>query len=319
MDPKKLSALDKIIKTDYPNLAGLVVCHNGRRELEAYYNGFTAEHQFHVFSVTKSIVSLLIGIALERGEITGVDQKILDFFPEFQVRKGHELLRQVTLKHCLTMTVPYRFRFNPYTKYFTSDDWVSFALNQIGGRGQLGEFRYAPIIGPDILTGILTRATGKTVLDYAREHLFDPLGIAIEKSLFFETKEEQMDFYKATTNSCWVCGPNKINTAGWGLTLSAREMAAIGECCIHGGQDGKQIIPPSLAEGKHPHAKLLGKTKFELRLSVVDRGGSRTFVCGAGRRRQCDLRQSAEKPRRRDRVHVCAAGQRPDRLHPRSD
>lgn len=97
---------------------------------------------------------------------------------------------------------------------------------------------------PDILTGILTRATGKTVLDYAREHLFDPLGIAIEKSLFFETKEEQMDFYKAATNSCWVCGPNKINTAGWGLTLSAREMAAIGECCIHGGQvDGKQIIP----------------------------------------------------------------------------
>ena len=142
------------------------------------------------------------------------------------------------------MTVPYRFRFNPYTKYFTSDDWVSFALNQIGGRGQLGEFRYAPIIGPDILSGILTRATGKTVLDYAREHLFDPLGIAIEKSLFFETKEEQMDFYKATTNSCWVCGPNKIKTAGWGLTLSAREMAAIGECCIHGGQvDGKQIIP----------------------------------------------------------------------------
>ena len=244
MDPQKLSALDKIIKTDSPNLAGLVVCHNGRRELEAYYNDFTAEHQFHVFSVTKSIVSLLIGIALERGEITGVDQKILDFFPEFPVRKGHELLREVTLKHCLTMTVPYRFRFNPYTKYFTSDDWVSFALNQIGGREPLGKFRYAPIIGPDILSGILMSATGKTVLDYAREHLFDPLGITIEKSLFFETKEEQMAFYKAATNSCWVCGPNEINTAGWGLTLSAREMAAIGECCIHGGQvDGKQIIP----------------------------------------------------------------------------
>ena len=87
----------------------------------------------------------MIGIALERGEITGVDQKILDFFPEFPVRKGHELLRQVTLKHCLTMTVPYRFRFNPYTKYFTSDDWVSFALNQIGGREPLGKFRYAPV------------------------------------------------------------------------------------------------------------------------------------------------------------------------------
>lgn len=83
MDRKNCPLSDKIIKTDYPNLAGLVVCPNGRRELEAYYNGFTAEHQFHVFSVTKSIVSLLIGIALERGEITGVDQKILDFFPEF--------------------------------------------------------------------------------------------------------------------------------------------------------------------------------------------------------------------------------------------
>lgn len=257
MDQQKLSAIHEIIKTDYPNLAGLVVLHHGQPVIEAYYNGFTAENQFHVFSVTKSIVSLLIGIALKRGEIASADQKILDFFPEFQVRKGHELLHQVTLKHCLTMTVPYRFRFNLYTKYFTSGNWVEFALNQIGGQEQLGEFRYAPIIGPDILTGILTRVTGKTVLEYAREHLFDPLDIHVEKSLFFETKEEQMDFYKSTAYSCWVCGPQNINTAGWGLTLSARQLAAIGQCCLDGGKvNGRQIIPQAwLEESTQTHSR----------------------------------------------------------------
>ena len=97
----------------------------------------------------------------------------------------------------------------------------------------------------DMLTGILTRATIKE-----KQCSTMPAGTLVRsaghchREKYYRASEEQMDFYKATTNSCWVCGPNKINTAGWGLTLSAREMAAIGECCIHGGQvGGKQIIP----------------------------------------------------------------------------
>ena len=244
MDSQKMKALNELVRNEYPNIAGMVVLQNGQCQIEEYYHSFTSENRFHIFSITKSIVSLLISIALDRREIQSVDQKILDYFPEYPIRKGHELLKQVTLRHCLTMSVPYRFRFNPYTRYFTSDDWVSFSLNQIGGLGQLGEFRYAPIIGPDILTGILTRATGRSVLDYAQENLFQPLGIRVEKSLTFATKEEQMACNQTTTLSGWTMGPKGVNTAGWGLTLTPREMAAIGQCCLNDGQfQGRTLIP----------------------------------------------------------------------------
>ena len=68
------------------------------------------------------------------------------------------------------MTVPYKFKFNPYTKYFKSMDWVKLSLDVLGGRGHIGEFRYAPIVGPDILSGVLVKATGQSVL-YLRNGL----------------------------------------------------------------------------------------------------------------------------------------------------
>ena len=62
----------------------------------------------------------------------------------------------------------YKYRFNPYTKYFTSMDWVKFSLDLLGGRGHIGAFRYAPIVDLDILSGVLVKATGQSVLDFAK-------------------------------------------------------------------------------------------------------------------------------------------------------
>ena len=66
-------------------------------------------------------------------------------------------IRNITLENLLTMTAPYKYKFAPYLKYFTSDDWVKFSLEQLGGKGQIGKFRYAPLIGPDLLSGISQR------------------------------------------------------------------------------------------------------------------------------------------------------------------
>ncbi len=142
------------------------------------------------------------------------------------------------------MTAPYKYKFFvPYIKYFTSDDWVKFSLDLLGGRGQIGKFRYTPLIGPDILTGILVKSTGKSVLDFATEYLFSPLGITVEKNVIFHSKEEQLAFNNAINISGWVADSTGVNAGGWGLTLSATDMAKIGQLYLDGGMwNGRQIV-----------------------------------------------------------------------------
>lgn len=155
------------------------------------------------------------------------------------------------------MTVPYKYKYNPFTKYFTSADWVKFSLDVLGGKGQIGEFRYAPIVGPDILSGILVKVTGQSVFDFATENLFAPLGITVEKNITFHNKEEQMAFYKATDMSVWVAGPTGVNAAGWGLTLSPVDMAKIGQMLLNGGTwNGKRIVSEKwIAESTSEHSR----------------------------------------------------------------
>lgn len=243
MNQEKVAELQKIIEKDYSNIAGMIIQKNGQVLYEDYFNQCTAASRIHVFSVTKSIVSILVGIAMDRGYIKSVEQKVLDFFPNYTIKKREKTIQNVTLENLLTMTAPYKYKFNPYTKYFTSNNWVTFSLDLLGGRGKIGEFRYAPLIGPDILSGILAETTGQSVLDFARENLFSPLGISVENNVTFDSKEEQLAFYKATNISGWVSDPMGINSAGWGLTLSPADMAKIGQLYLNGGVwNGKQII-----------------------------------------------------------------------------
>lgn len=89
---------------------------------------------------------------------------------------------KISLKDMLTMTAPYKCKSSPYTKVFTSQDWIKASLDLLGGKGEIGEFRYTPIIGPDIFSGILANITGKTPSAFAEEYLFGPLGIVCQKT-----------------------------------------------------------------------------------------------------------------------------------------
>ena len=240
---EKIAEMETAIAADYSNIAGMVVLKNGKTVYENYFGDCTRESRLHVFSVTKSIVSILFGIALDKGYLDSIDRKVLEFFPEYTVKRGEKTIQHITIRDMLTMTAPYKYKSNPYTKYFTSPDWVKFSLDVLGGKGQIGAFRYAPLIGPDILTGILSKVTGQSVLDFAKENLFTPLGIVVEQNITFHNKEEQMAFYKATDISVWVADPKGINTGGWGLTLSPMDMAKIGELIRNGGvYDGMRIV-----------------------------------------------------------------------------
>lgn len=208
--------LEAAIAADYSNIAGMVVRKDGETVYERYFGGCTAESRLNVFSVTKSIVSILLGIALDRGCLGSIDQQVLEFFPEYTPKRGEKTIQHITIRDMLTMTAPYKYRSTPYTKYFTSPDWVRFSLDLLGGKGPVGEFRYAPLIGPDILTGILTRVTGQSVLDFAKERLFAPLGIPVERSITFRSREELMAFYKSTDLRVWAADPAGVNAGGWG-------------------------------------------------------------------------------------------------------
>lgn len=183
MDQIKMKELEQIISSKYGNTTGIVIIKDGVVSYEKYFKGCTANSCIHIYSVTKSIISILIGIALDKGYIKNIEEKVLDYFPEYKVKRREKKIQNITLRDMLTMTTPYKYRFfAPYIKYFTSSDWVKFSLDLLGGRGKIGVFRYAPLIGPDILSGILVKATGQSVLDFATKNLFEPLGIKVENN-----------------------------------------------------------------------------------------------------------------------------------------
>ncbi|WMJ89134.1 serine hydrolase domain-containing protein [Anaerocolumna sp. MB42-C2] len=244
MDQRKKILLEKIINGSYSNTAGLVVLKDGKIRYENYFNGYTAVNAVHVASVTKSIFSALIGIAIEKGYIKSIDKKVLDFFPDYDVSRDEKTIQSVTIRNMLTMTAPYKYKKEPYEQFFASENWIKAALDLLGGKRQAGQFTYSAIIGTHILSGIFVKATGQSVLDFAVENLFSPLEIHVEHSVILHDKEEQLAFFKEKNVSGWVADPQGINTAGWGLSLTPVDMAKIGQLYLDGGiWRDKQIIP----------------------------------------------------------------------------
>lgn len=218
---------------------------DGKTAYEGYYQGYTAARAVHVYSVTKSVFSILIGIAIDKGYIRSVEQRVLDFFPDY-TDAGDETAHKVTVKNLLTMTAPYKCGTEPYEALFASPNWMEYALDLLGGNGPTDEFRYSPIVGSHLLSGILTGATGQTVLDFATENLFAPLGIEPPDSVALHTKEEHIAFGSGAKPGGWAADPQGIHTAGWGLCLTPMDMAKI---AARAGNDSTRIKQP--ATGHH--------------------------------------------------------------------
>ena len=243
MKQEQITSLENKIKKEYGNITGIIVLKDNNAAYESYFNQCSENDPIHIFSVTKSIISMLFGIALDKGCIKNLDEKVIEFFPNYQTRKREKTIQHVTIRNLLTMTAPYKYRFNPYPKYFSSDDWVISSLDLLGGNGKIGNFKYAPVIGIDILSGILVNATGKSVLEFAQDNLFSPLGISVDKNIYFQSKEEQLDFYQSKGANGWVADPKGTNTAGWGLSLTTMDMAKLGQLYLNEGHwNGRQVI-----------------------------------------------------------------------------
>lgn len=242
------------------NICQICAIKDGMPAYDDCWHGFKTDDCMNVNSVTKGIMGLLAGIAIDKGFIKSPEQKVMDFFPDYTVKRGEKTIYDVTVRHLLTMTAPYKYKSEPWTKVCTSEDWTLTVLDFLGGRkGITGEFKYATL-GIQILAGVIERATGEKCIDFANKFLFSPLGLAERISHGDSSKEDQFDFFmnKNPRKPEWYVDPQGTITAGWGICMSAGEMARIGAMVLDGGiYGGKRIISEEyLNDMLTPHLKL---------------------------------------------------------------
>jgi len=245
LDETKISALlTRINAGDYGKIHSLVIIHNDQLVLEEYFLGWN-RHMLHpCWSVTKSITSALIGIALDQGTISGLNEKALTFFPEYKnIANLDENKKAITISDLLTMTAGYHWDeiSGPYVKLFAtffkgedvysdkndggklaqSNDWIQYMLDYPMKTAPGKEFVYNS--GCSVLiSGILNKATGQSAEAFAAKNLFEAIGI---------------------TDWQWETGPNGITSTGWGLKMHPVDMAMFGYLYLKNGQyNGKQLI-----------------------------------------------------------------------------
>ncbi len=232
MDPARLRQMMDLIDEQGFAYDSVLVVRHGRIVFEEYRNDYDQYAVHHLQSATKSFSSMLIGIAIHEGFLDGVEQRMVDLFPDHTIANLDARKERLTLEHLLTMSdgmdwheidYPYTDARNTLGQMWVSHDAVQHVLDRPMTR-EPGE-AWAYNSGTSILLGgILEQATGQDLLAFAREYLFDPLGI------------ENVIWSKTTGNHYHTDG---------GLYLTPRDMARFGYLMLHGGTwDGKEIVSP---------------------------------------------------------------------------
>jgi CubicO group peptidase (beta-lactamase class C family) len=216
------------------DMDSVLVTRHGRIVLEASYAPFRAGLKHHVYSATKSVVSTLVGMALGDGLLDSTDRRVVDFFPNRTIANLDDAKKAITIQHLLDMTSGLAWQEGltganeSNIAIWRASDWQQFVLDQPMATAPGTRFYYSSG-NSHLLSAILTKVTGKSALDYAREKLFGPLGI---------------------DDVLWRADPQGLSIGGWGLYLQPRDMAKIGYLWLRGGLwEGKQILPPAWIEG----------------------------------------------------------------------
>lgn len=212
----------------------LLVARHGFLVHESYFAGRDRGQLEHVYSVTKTVTALLAGMALERGWIRGLDDKLLSFFPEYlPPARMDERKAAVDLEDLLAMRAGFRWDessapvdspLNSLFGLYRAADWYRFLLDLPMERHPGTAFTYNSGCSV-LLGGVLARAAGSPARELAAARLFAPLGIR---------------------EFVWDDGsPGECNT-GWGLWLRPRDMAKIGQLLLRGGDwQGQAIVSDS--------------------------------------------------------------------------
>jgi|GEM_PF-378802 len=212
------------IQDEEVNIHSLLLIRGGAVFLEAYFYPNEPEILHDVASVTKSITSALVGIALDKGLIESINEPVLSFFPDRQVANLDGRKRRMTIEDLLTMRTGFCQSYSRgeamIDEMRRTDDWIQYVLDQPMVSEPGSEFVYCTPAS-HLLSAILTRVTGMSELAFARAHLFGPLGI------------QEVE---------WPTDPHGHNTGGFDLFLHVRDMAKIGYLFLREGWWGDQQV-----------------------------------------------------------------------------
>ena len=207
---------------ELPRLRSLLVSQHGELILERYFNGARSKRAANIKSASKSVVSALVGIAIERGLIPSVETPVATFFPEL-LGAADQRKQQITIEDLLTMRSGLEPTSNRnYGRWIQSSNWVGHVLNR--------PLVSAPGFGMHYSTGnthllsaILTKTSGASTWKFANEALAKPLGMTLAR---------------------WPRDPQGIYFGGNDMEMTPRQMMAFGELYANQGRaNGRQVVP----------------------------------------------------------------------------
>jgi CubicO group peptidase (beta-lactamase class C family) len=227
-----LFKVDNDIKKRLNGVNGVLIVKKGHLIFEKYYNNYNENSYNYIASITKSIISALIGIAIDKGFIKSVDQRVLDFFPEFDIKNPKEPLEDLTLKNLLTMKTGFLWnerRRGPspmLNRLKRQKDWIKFILSLPIIKKKINTFQYNSAVS-HLLSAIISTSTNLDSQSFANKFLFKTIGIE-EFQDSNKTSYKAEDIINNNKIHVWLKDPQGINIGGWGITMKARDLAKFG-------------------------------------------------------------------------------------------
>jgi CubicO group peptidase (beta-lactamase class C family) len=229
VDPSSVS-FDAAIEAGetLPRLRSLLVSWQDEPIVEHYFHGARAGRPTNIKSASKSVISALVGIAIERGLIDGVQAPIGPLFEDLLSADDAAPKREITIEDLLSMRAGLETTSNRnYGRWVQSSNWVRFALSQPMDATPGGRMIYSTG-NTHLLSAILTKVSGKSTLEFAREALAEPLGITL---------------------SPWPHDRQGIYFGGNDMVLTPRQMLAFGKLYLNRGRvNDQQVVPEEWIE-----------------------------------------------------------------------
>ena len=290
MDPAVLDDLDTQVPDNYPQVRSVLVVRHGYLVVERYWQGVDASDGHNSFSVTKSFVSALVGIALRDGHLQSLDQTVEELLADHLPANADPRLRQVTLEQLLTMTSGLAGDDSSLggddditERVVQSRDWVRHILGRRLETAPGESWAYSSATS-HLLSAIVADATDQSTLAFAGAELFAPLGIAADNAL------EQTVSQRAPTQAelaayerapvAWPRDPQGYHVGSTFLRLPARDLAKFGYLYLNGGRwDGTQVVPAEyVAASTRPQSDpTMGPGRYGYQWWVTNETGHDSF------------------------------------------
>ncbi len=207
-------------QSDYRTVRGVVIVRHGTLVAEAYFGGYTNTALKNVHSVSKSVTSLAVGIAMDRGLLPGLNTRLLHLLPNYAHRLREPPKNGITLRHALTMTAGLAWD-DTDQAFWNNPDSVDYVLTREVVAQPGAEFSYSSGLS-HVIAEVNNRASGLSHLAFVQEHLFGPLGIG---------------------TATWDPDLSGRHWGGTGLRIRPRDMAKIGQLTLQEGLwEGRRLV-----------------------------------------------------------------------------